>query len=378
MNKPMMKRRLRLKGYIIFGVSMLLLAITSLVTLYATNVLYARQQLVKNDYSNAQAFAAAAAGLDYGIAFLQTNSQQIVANTSNGYLQPYTSTQTTNVVQQDGSRFSINYTNPTQDNFTLIQVSAVGSSNDGLVTRTITQLVKLPSGLLTLQPNPLNVLQAVNLNGNAQVTNNQGAISVRSGGSTSLAGSSTTIIKNASGGTSIGSKANNLGADIQQNYGPYQSMGGNGDKFFQSYFGKTKTQVKNMANLTITNTRGANISSSLNGVEGKIIWVNQSGGEATINGNTTIGSPTNPVILIISTNGNIQINGNVTIYGLLYVAAANWSNNNSGSVNIIGSVAVEGNFNINGNVNINYNNTVYNKFGSGNLAKVPGSWRDYL
>ena len=124
------------------------------------------------------------------------------------------------------------------------------------------------------------------------------------------------------------------------------------------------------------NNSNTNYSSDLNGVVGQTIWIEQTGGTARINGNTTIGSATQPVILIV--NGNFKAKGNTTIYGIVYVAK-NWNNGGGGNLNIIGAAVVEGNFSGKGSPNITYDPTVLNRLQEtqGVFVKIPGTWRDF-
>lgn len=378
------------RGNSVLLMTLLLLTICVVVSLYSATSFITKQKLAANDYNLAQAFAAAQAGLDLGTVYLQANTTAIVKDSNNdGLIDTYTSPTTTQVTQSDGSRYNITYSNPNAGNLAIIQIAAQGTSRDGSTSITLTHQVQVGgSGMLIAQPSALNILRGSNIGGSTLITNtpanptataNNQYLTIRSGGSTSLSGSAktTALVSDANANYStMGSSANNLKADIIQNYSGYRS--GDGEQFFQSIFGVPKATIQQAADLTITNTRSTNISASLNGVQGKVIWVNQSGGPATINGRTTIGSPTNPVILIISTNSNLNISGRVKLYGLLYVMG-DWSNNGSGNSAIQGSLAVEGNYNTNGGLNIGYDATVFNQFGRNNtsFARIPGSWRDY-
>ncbi len=369
----------RQQGYSLLLISFILLVVCSMVILYTSNGLLVKQQIMNRTYAKAQAFAAAQAGLDFGTIYLQKYRDIIILDSNNdGYIDNYGTNATTQVVQADNTQYSITYTNITPYDYKVIQIKAIGWSADKTVTQTIGHTVYLGGEtLLRTQSGAVNILRAVNLNGNANVFNYEQLTSVRAGGSVSLAGNSSTqgTIKNDNGNnTLIISRPNNLKADISQNDNTYQSY--NGDAFFQSYFKANKATIKNQANLKISNSRGTNISAQLNGKKGQLIWVDQTGGPAQINGNTNIGSPSEPVILII--NGEVKISGNVVIYGLLYVAS-DWSNDGGGNVNVYGNVGVEGNFNTSGNFSINYDKRVFDYFTNGSSAGavIPGSWRDF-
>ncbi|TRX02943.1 hypothetical protein [Candidatus Methylobacter oryzae] len=94
--------------------------------------------------------------------------------------------------------------------------------------------------------------------------------------------------------------------------------------FFGMFFAQTKAQIRQAAS---TANQLLAAGSNLNGLTG-LIWVN---GNETINATDTIGSATNPVILII--DGNLTLNGGATIFGVVYI---------TGTVAITGNPVVTG------------------------------------
>jgi hypothetical protein len=208
----------------------------------------------------------------------------------------------------------------------------------------------------------------VNLNGNLTVNNTATGISIWSGGGVTLTGSATT-----QGTNGAGSNKNGIGTDVVQNDSGLAAL--TGAQLFQSFFGMTETQAQQRADIAYTNSGTTDYSSALGGVTGQTIWINQNGGNATFNSNTTIGSPSNPVVLII--NGNINANGNCTIYGMVYVLG-DWINGGGGTLTINGAVVVQGNLQSTGTPNVNYVTPILsNSTKLGNFAKLPGSWHDF-
>jgi Tfp pilus assembly protein PilX len=149
-----------------------------------------------------------------------------------------------------------------------------------------------------------------------------------------------TQISNGSGSLVVSSQSGSIQGDTQQNYSSFNS-----NNLFGLYFNnQSKTVIQLESNQTYLT------ANSLNGVTGQTIWFsnyfNPSSG-------TTIGSPSNPVILIV--NNNAQISSGVTIYGFLYVIQG--LSMNGGSV--IGAAATENALNINGgNASITFNTAV--------------------
>lgn len=98
------------------------------------------------------------------------------------------------------------------------------------------------------------------------------------------------------------------------------------------------------------------------------------GTTATINSNAVIGSPQNPVILIV--DGDFKFNGNATLCGVLYVIG-NWSNSGGGSASIHGAAIVEGNMSSTGTPALNFSQNIQNLNTITSLVKVLGTWRDF-
>ena len=360
------------KGYITLATCLIILAITALGLMFQVSSLLTQQKIIKNDYDRTQAFAAAQGGLEFGIAYLEKYSQQIFTSTNKQADGSY-AVSAGRVNQTDGTQFAVSYKQSLVGT-KLVEVISVGTNTDGSVSRTVSQVVQLPRGILNFLPNTLNVLQAVNFNGNTSIINTQGPIAIRSGGSANLAGSSSTTIYDANKQKIIEGKEG-----VERNYVDYNNI--SADKFFSTVFTADKTVVKAQADkLIISSGNNNNDLATYLGSNpgGKLIWVEHNNGELKLNGNSQIGSVDNPVILIINTNGNnLSINGNAKIYGFVYVMTPNWSNNGGGGAEIIGGLAVGGNFNMNGNFKVTYDTGVYERFNNGVLAKLPGSWRDY-
>jgi hypothetical protein len=186
-----------------------------------------------------------------------------------------------------------------------------------------------------------------------------------------MSGSSSTIL---SSGTS--STAGNIRSDIQQNLSSLSSM--SDADFFASYFGVGASSLKNSVANYYTNSSNTNYKSVLDGKTGTSIWIDQTGGTATLNGNMTIGSVTDPVLLIV--NGDVRFSGNVTIYGYIYVLGDS-TTDLLGNVTVIGGMSTTDDLNATGSIQVVYSPSVLgNLQNNANMryyAKVPGSWKDF-
>lgn len=351
--------------------TLILMTISTLIIIYAANFGALQNKSVANSGANQQAFEAARAGMEFGINYLNVNRSTILASPSAGYIQNYTSANTTNVALANGSTFSITYTNPTANNYDLIRISSTGTNSDGTSTKTVSQLVQYGSILLNSPTVPLTAKGAVSLGGNSEIINTYSNNTVVSGGSVSLSGSSQTTLNS---GTS--STPGNIIGDVAANNTTLS--GTSNSDLFASYFGNQIDNVKSSAQYYYSNSSNANYGGTLNGKTGSLIWIDQTGGTATINGNATIGSAANPVILVI--NGNVRFSGNVTIFGYIYVLGTS-TTDLTGNVTVVGSVTASDTLNATGSIQVIYSPTTLDNLQDNAsmryYAKVPGSWRDF-
>lgn len=358
------------RGSITIIFSLVITIIISIITLYGASSVQSNQRVMANSLREKQSFEAAESGIEYAIAHIKENGTTIVVDDdSNGFIDAYSNALTTNVVLGNGSEYSFVYSNPTASNFDIIQVSSTGLSDDDSVSRTITQLLLKLSYLENGPPAGFIARNNINLSGNVTIANTETGNTIWAGGAVTLGGSAAT-----DGGSGISSDRWGLNSDVTQNDSNLSSL--TGDEYFENFFGMTKATAKASANISYTDTGNINYSAILDGVVGQVIWIDHTGGgEARLSGNSTIGSPTQPVILII--DGNFQANGVTTIYGAVYVAQ-DWNNSGGGTLDIYGSAITEGSFSGVGTPNVIFSQNILDR--ASNLAdyvKIPGSWRDY-
>lgn len=350
--------------------TVVLLVLSTLIIIFAASFNITQDKLVANFSRNNQAFEAAQAGLEFGIPYLQQNSAAILANPVNGFIPSYSNASTSNVALANGSQFTVTYSNPVAYSYDIISISSTGTSDDGTSIRVVSQLVKLNS-ILANPPNvPLTGKTNIDIGGSSQIINTITNSTVQSGGSVAITGSAKTVLSTGTSSTSSLTKS-----DVTQNISSINSMSQN--DFFATYFGVNQTTAKNSIAHYYTNSNTTNYSSTLNGMTGTSIWIDQTSGKATINGGT-IGSSTNPVILIV--NGQLDITGNVVIYGIIY-AVGQSETDVTGTVNIYGALITADQVTLRGNTQVTYSPTVLsnlkNQTSTSYYAKVPGSWKDF-
>ncbi len=361
------------RGYALLLTAVIIVLGISITALITAKSLYFDQKELNNERNQALAFQAAEAGLEFGISYLYDNKSAITADTDlNGFIDGYTNAAITNVAFSNGTTFNVVYSNPVVNNFSTLQISSTGTSDNGSTTRTITQLLQIFPIVTGAPPASVIAKGNVALSGNLTVANTIVNTSTNntiwSGGTVALTGSAETI---ANGG--IGSDKNGINSDVVHDDAGLSSL--TSEQFFSGFFGDTKANASTHADIVLNNSSNYNMSATLNGVTGKSIWVNQTGGEASFSGNATIGSAAHPVVLVI--NGPFKANGTTVIYGMVYIAG-DWDNGGGGDLTVNGGIVVEGTLTSTGTPNVNYSPTVMqNLNGIGDYVKVPGSWRDF-
>lgn len=359
------------KGAATLLFAVVLIVLSTLIIIFAANFGRTQDQIVANQHRNNQAFQAAEAGMEFAINYLQKNLSTIIAFPANGFIN-YSDSSTTNIALPNGSKFSAVYTNPTANNYDLILITSTGVSDDGSSSHVVIQLVQkgifLPTpgtrtltskGTVFLDTGTIikNIITNQNVQAGSTVTFNGTAISVTSTGTTS--------------------SSSGIGPDVQQNSGAISSE--SQADFFTTYFDSNTDILKGEVDHYYTNSSNTDYSATLNNFVGTSIWIDQATGTtATINGATTIGSSTNPVILVV--NGNLSLTGGVTIYGFVFVTGTTTMTIPNGKNNITGGFVSAGNVNLTGTT-ITYDATVLSNLQTNPamryFAKVPGSWKDF-
>jgi len=355
-------------GFATLTMIAIVLLMMTVLAVVGTKTAVTEQKVAANEYRAKQAFEAAEAGLEFGQVYADQNRATLLLDTNNnGYIDSYSSAYTSNVSLANSTSYSLIFTNPIANDFNMIEITSIGTSPDGTVSRTVRQLF---ASYTLFSNGPFATLVskgAVDFSGDLTITNTTSPTTIWSGGGVSLTGSAET-----DAGNGNGSSSGNIGTDIQQNDTNLSTL--TDDAFFETFVGTTRAVARETANLVYTNNTNTNYSSLLDGVQGKLIWIEQTAGNAVLNGGT-IGSVDFPVVLII--NGNLSVSGNVMIYGAIYIAN-NFTNNGAGTVQVNGAMIVEGTTTATGTPDVTYNPTIFDNINEklGSFVKVPGSWRD--
>lgn len=364
--------KIKISGAITILTTIILFTLTTLIIIFAADFSIMQDKITANINRSNQAFSAADAGLEYAINYLQQNSTTILANPVSGFIPAYSDSNTANVVLANSSKYTFTYSNPIANNYNLILITSTGTSADGSATRVLKQLVQFGSMDETIPTVPLTSKGTTSLAGNTEVINRTTNSTVIAGSSVSMSGSSDTRLN-----SGVSSTPGNIKSDISQNNSTLANM--SDSDFFATYFGVSSTIVKNNIGHYYSNTSSTDYSSTLNNMTGTSIWIDQaSGTQASLSGNITIGSATNPVLMIV--NGDLRMTGTVVIYGLIYVIGTT-TTDVLGHVTINGGLVSAGNVTMTGSTTLNFDPTTLSNMqhqaSMQYYAKVPGSWKDF-
>jgi len=347
-------------------VTVILMLAALLMMIYATQYSVLQQKTVSNQLQSNQAFEAAEAGLEFGLAYLITNASTITASASGGQINYGASdSNLTNVSLANNSTYSVVYTNPTANNFNLILITSTGISADGTSSRIVTQQVYSAATTIVY---PLITQGNINMSGGSQIINTTAATTLYTGSSTVSMSGGSTITNN------VGSYTSPTAPSTIKNDSTISGL--TADQLFQNQFGISSNSMQAQANTYYNNSKNVNYNSLPPG----ITWIDQASGTASIPGGSIIGSAANPVLLIV--NGNFTISGGAVFYGIVFVFGK--TNVSGGANKIYGALLSVGQTTISGGSIIQYDSDIIKKAwssgGSGSGSsynKVPGSWKDF-
>lgn len=341
-------------GAVTLATTLLMLLLGSLAVMSASKLVLVGQKTATNTYHYGQSFQAAQAGVTRAISYLSArpgvaSKRDVFFDTKTRRIKP-DDLPFTEQLTDSRSRYTVQLSQPDADNDPyLIEVVSTGCADSTATcpsgenpAATVTQLIKLRQLLASTPRDALLVRGNADLSGNASVTNGTGQ------GLAVQAGATLSVKDNKPGNYVGGLQANNKAlADT----GP--------DALFHHYFGDNKAAMK----ATLPVLKGPVPS------DAGAYWVD---GDLALHGGE-IGSPDNPVILIV--DGDLTVNGNTTIHGMIYASRCSKLNGTSA---IYGALVVEGDCTLLGNFTLVKDLGVLSRLPlAANPGKVIGSWRDF-
>jgi hypothetical protein len=384
--------------------SLVLLILTSMVAAYTGSAILFERKISANEFRSGQAFEAAESGLATALAYM--GSAGGADKDNSGAVDPIFDTDGDGVGNVNSNTFSdsSSVTVTVTGAFPNYEVQAVGVSDDGTATRTISIIGAAVDSLPNLPENPLTARGGIAVNGSATVHNPEGMTTIWSGDDVDLgsnnatatniadpsdAGYPTCMDTSMTCGTTRSSSKVAIGLDVVENDSSLSNL--SSAQMFQNFFGVSMANYRDSrVTLEVAAADANNLASNENnpGVQlaaGEVIWIE---GDASLTDNTTVGcevpvvgagscpvASLDPSILII--NGNLTTDGTPTFHGAVYVVGdIDLSGNNT-----IHGAAVVGGDNTSttsGSLDIWYNSDLLEQSrDNGPLSGSPGSWRDW-
>lgn len=403
------KSRKKQQGMAVLSISIILLVLITLVSVYLARAILFEQKLVNNDLRARQAFENAEAGLS---AAMQAVALETYWDDNDNII---------GVFDTDGDGDNDSLTTIYDSGSVAVAVSpmvindlqafafqATGSSDDGSANRTVTGKMQALNPLPFAPDNPLSTRGSLDVNGSATVHNAEGHSTIWSGGDIDIGSNNSTatyIANPADAGypacmdvpnscaTVQTSNKETVGLDILEHDSDLARL--TAAEMFENFFGVSPAHYKEtrVTMLVSPSSPGDAKGCAANTYEGcvigatnEVIWYDGAGGVLEINGGT-VGceisvtgsavcpqSDEAPVILII--DGDVEFSGNPHFYGIFFVMGEATA---SGSSTFHGAVISGGSFNTtSGSLDVHYNSRLLTDVsGLGPQAVAAGSWKDF-
>lgn len=238
-------------------------------------------------------------------------------------------------------------------------------SGDGRAT--ISAVLALKGGVTTMPSAAITARGAVNFGGNALTVVNSdlkgSGFTVQSGG-----------VFNQTGVNLIVAPGSPTSQSVVDSDASLTAL--SADRMFASVFGMWPGTLKlqpasvQMDCASGCSTATVRAMAALN--PNRVLWLN---GALSLDGGGDLGSPTEPVLLVV--NGDVTFGAAVRVYGMIYSRAV--TTTTSGAGEIQGAWVAEGALVGTGAPTVVYNADVLNRLRLlyGSMVKVPGSWKDW-
>lgn len=374
--------------------SVLILALTAIVTLTTFEFVRQEQVLSNNDGRSRQAFEAAEAGLAEALAYLGKGPDR----DDNQVIDPVFDTDNDGMGDSNTAAIGSGSVEvATADNGGQIVVTATGFSDDWSATHVVSQRLGVTDPLPNDPSNPMIAKGTVIINGSATVHNQEGHSTIWSGGEVDLGSNNATATEVPDMGdagyplcmdtpmtcTTISSSNKlSVGLDVLENDTSLGNL--TPSEMFQNFFGMTPDAYRNSGLVTLESSPdSANDDVQL--ATHEVIWVD---GDVTFTNNTSVGctvsvngnnlcSPadTEPSILII--DGNASFEGTPNFHGLVFVTG---NASITGNMSVVGSIVIAGDLSSDagGSMDVFYNSDVLaDLINAGNRFGVAGTWKDF-
>ncbi|RUO49376.1 pilus assembly PilX N-terminal domain-containing protein [Pseudidiomarina donghaiensis] len=364
--------RTKQTGFATITITVLLLAVIILVTLYTARFKMQEQRIMRNHAGMQEATMVSEAALEQVIIQLDNNKDNL----------DRTITGTIGGASYSATTVSTRFNNSLRGVVDVVDISLTANSADGRARRVLNQQVAVLPIIRSAPDTPVAIKGTMNVSGNFQVAANPNGggdgvpLSIWTSGDVDINGSGSTCgqqeYTEGRCSSSPFSERGEHGVDILDNDPNFPP------DLFEYLFGVPESQwetLRDAATMIIPNC------SSLGPNSTGLIWVT---GDCAPG--TDIGSEENPVALIVQ-DTNVRINGNVTINGLVFSFRTPGSTASpelklNGGANIQGAVMSNYDPDLsNGTLMVRYNEEVLTNIVTNDrfrrIFRIGGSWRDF-
>ncbi|WP_371186428.1 PilX N-terminal domain-containing pilus assembly protein [Thalassotalea maritima] len=394
------------RGLATLTISIILLVLITIVSLYLARTVLQEQKLVASDTRAKQAFEAAEAGLAIAQQYFMKG---IANNTADGKYEIFASGAGVGDDSFRGSlgenRFSVTIEEMEIDSMLALRITSTGTSSDGTASRTLVNEVKALNPIPNVPDNPLNSKGAFVIGGSATVSNSEGHSSIWSGGDIDVGSnnSTKTLIADPNDPAYPGcmdiphscaliesSNREMAGLDIIEHDSDLANL--TTEEMFMNFFGMSPSSYKETMATRIVDTANPSesrgdcgntwagcVDMALNEViwiEGDVSETGASVGCAVSLTGSHVCSDADELPSIVIVNGDVDFSGTPHFYGVLFVMGDMIG---AGNLTIHGAMMVAGNVSTGtGSLDAVYNSQLLEKVQQiGPRAGVAGAWRDF-
>ncbi|NMP14846.1 PilX N-terminal domain-containing pilus assembly protein [Thalassotalea sp. Y01] len=398
--------RRKQQGLAVLAISIILLILITLISLYLARSVIFEQQLVNNDMRSKRAFEAAEGGLALALEYYADGLDQdddgnidpVFDSDGDGIGDSATGTIGTSPVQISVNEISAS-------DVISIEVISQGWSEDESASRTITVTLQALDPIPNMPDNPLSTRGNLDINGSASVHNPEGHSSIWSGGDIDIGSNNATAtfiadpsdvnypacmdVPRACSEIQTSNKET-VGLDILEHDSDLANL--TPEEMFENFFGMSPLQYKERVATVVIDpaspgdAKGCDANTYADCVEGarnEVIWyegdLNINGGtvgckSVVSGGNVCPSSDEAPSILIV--NGDVSMSGTPHFYGVVFIMD---TTEVSANATFHGAVVTGGGFNTtSGSLDIHYNTDLLKNTRLNTIPTVAaGSWRDF-
>ncbi|WP_185962648.1 PilX N-terminal domain-containing pilus assembly protein [Thalassomonas sp. M1454] len=403
-NINLMHMKKQQQGMAVLVISIILLVLITLISLYLARSVLVEQKMVSNDFRARQAFDNAEAGLALAMEAISDDKYWDEDGNVLGVfdLDAGDGINDSNTGDLDNGSVSINVITVVINELDAYTIESTGLSDDGTASRTVTADMRALNPLPNIPDNPLSTKGTIILGGSATIHNPEGHSTIWSGGDVDVGSNNSTettiadpsdpnyprCMDDGSCNTVETSSRDKIGLDIIEHDSDLANL--TAAEMFENFFGMSPERYKEVMSDVIIggpDARGEcgnTWNGCVDGSQNDIIWydgdVSENGGsmgcaQIITGGNVCAENDQRPSVLVI--DGDLDLQGTPHFYGIVYVMGSILGTGNStfhGALIVAGDLANS----TSGSLDAHYDSSLLKKIkDNGPKAVGAGSWKDF-